>query len=89
MDPASGLRPFDANERRIVHFTGFAHAATHYVELIYPTLAVGLVAQNPGVGSLEEALSWSFGGYLLFGLGALPAGVAADRLAGAESFLLA
>jgi len=87
MDPAPGHRDFDANERRIVHFTGFAHAATHYVELIYPTLAVGLVAQSPGVGSLEEALSWSFGGYLLFGIGALPAGVAADRLGGRRVIL--
>ena len=88
MDPAPGRRDFGANERRIVHFTGFAHAATHYVELTYPTLAVGLVAQSPGVGSLEEALSWSFGGYLLFGLGALPAGVAADRLGGRRVILV-
>ncbi len=87
MDEAQGLREFDANEKRIVHFTGFAHAATHYVELIYPTLAVGLVAQSPGVDSIEEALSWSFGGYLLFGLGALPAGVAADRLGGRRVIL--
>ena len=88
MDNAQGLREFDSNEKRIVHFTGFAHAATHYVELIYPTLVVGLVAQTPGVDSIEEALSWSFGGYLLFGLGALPAGVAADRLGGRKVILI-
>ncbi len=87
MDAAKGQREFDANEKRIVHFTGFAHAATHYVELIYPTLAVGLVAQTPGLDSIEEALSWSFGGYLLFGLGALPAGVAADRVGGRRVIL--
>jgi len=87
MDQAEGIREFDSNEKRIVHFTGFAHAATHYVELIYPTLAVGLVAQTPGVDSIEEALSWSFGGYLLFGLGALPAGMAADRLGGRRVIL--
>ncbi|MEE3327367.1 MAG: MFS transporter [Myxococcota bacterium] len=75
----SGQKPpvFDDNERRIVHFTGFAHAATHYVELVFPTLAVGLAAQT-GI-SLEVVLSWSFVSYLLFGLGALPAGMAADR----------
>ena len=88
MDAATGSQPFDPNERRIVHFTGFAHAATHYVELVYPTLAVGLVAQTPGVDSIEEALSWSFGGYLLFGLGALPAGFAADRIGGRRVILL-
>jgi MFS family permease len=76
---------FDPNESRIVHFTGFAHAATHFVELIYPTLAVGLATET-GV-PLEEALSWSFGGYLLFGLGALPAGLAADRLGGRRVIL--
>jgi len=79
---------FSPNEKRIVHFTGFAHAATHYVELIYPTLAVGLVAQMPGVASIEEALSWSFGSYLLFGLGALPAGIAADRWGGRRVILV-
>ena len=87
MHEGQGAPTFDSNERRIVHFTGFAHAATHYVELIYPTLAVGLVAQTPGGPSLEEALSWSFGGYLLFGLGALPAGIAADRLGGRRVIL--
>ncbi|MDE0884427.1 MAG: MFS transporter [Myxococcota bacterium] len=81
-------REFSPNEKRIVHFTGFAHAATHYVELIYPTLAVGMVAQMPGVASIEEALSWSFGAYLLFGLGALPAGIAADRWGGRRVILV-
>jgi hypothetical protein len=59
MDESQGMREFDANEKRIVHFTGFAHAATHYVELLYPTLAVGLVAQTPGVDSIEEAATCS------------------------------
>ena len=76
---------FNPNERRIVHFTGFAHAATHYVELVFPTLAVGLAAET-GL-SLEVILSWSFGSYLLFGLGALPAGMAADRF-GARPVIL-
>jgi MFS family permease len=68
---------FSPDEARIVHFTGFAHGATHYVELVYPTLAVGLAAET-GL-PLERVLSWSFVGYLFFGLGALPAGIAADR----------
>ncbi|MFL2935439.1 MAG: MFS transporter [Myxococcota bacterium] len=77
---------FDSNEQRIVHFTGFAHAATHYVELVFPTLAVGLAAEI-GI-SLEVVLSWSFASYLLFGLGALPAGIAADRF-GARPVIIA
>ena len=68
---------FDEDERRIVHFTGFAHGATHYVELVYPTLAI-VLARETGI-PLERVLSWSFASYLLFGLGALPAGYAADR----------
>ena len=68
---------FSQNERRIVHLTGFGHAATHYVELVYPTLAVGLAAET-GL-PVTEVLAWSFAGYLLFGLGALPAGIAADH----------
>ena len=73
---ANGAK-FDRDERHIVHFTGFAHGATHYVELVYPTLAVGL-ARETGL-PLAQVLSWSFAGYLLFGLGALPAGYAADH----------
>ena len=68
---------FTPDERRIVHFTGFAHAATHFVELVYPTLAL-TIAADTGL-PLADVLAWSFTGYLLFGLGSLPAGVAADR----------
>jgi MFS family permease len=86
MEATDGLGAFTANERRIVHFTGFGHAATHYVELVYPTLAVALAAET-GL-PLADVLSWSFAGYLLFGLGALPAGFAADRF-GARRVILA
>lgn len=86
MEATKALGAFTANERRIVHFTGFGHAATHYVELVYPTLAVALAAET-GL-PLADVLSWSFAGYLLFGLGALPAGLAADRF-GARRVILA
>ncbi|MDG2049586.1 MAG: MFS transporter [Myxococcota bacterium] len=85
MPIASPTSAFNANERRIVHFTGFGHAATHYVELVYPTLAVGLAAET-GL-PLTEVLAWSFAGYLLFGLGALPAGIVADHF-GARPVIL-
>ena len=86
MDAEGSSRLFTPDERRIVHFTGFAHAATHYIELTYPTLAVGLAAEM-GL-PLEQVLSWSFTSYLLFGLGALPAGVAADRFGPRRVILL-
>lgn len=75
-----------ATERNVVVVTGLAHAATHFAELVYPTLAVVLAAES-GL-PLDEVLAWSFAGYLLFGLGALPAGLLADRL-GARPVLLA
>lgn len=82
----AGRRAFDPAERRIVAFTGVAHAATHAAELVYPTLAVALVAET-GL-PLERVLGWSFAGYLLFGLGALPAGVLADRFGARRLILL-
>jgi MFS family permease len=85
MQGGTGGGVFTAEERRIVHFCGAAHAATHYVELVYPTLAVALAAEI-GI-PLERVLGWSFAGYLLFGAGALPAGLAADRF-GARRVIL-
>jgi MFS family permease len=47
---------------------------------MFPTLAVALAADT-GL-PLAQVLGWSFAGYLLFGLGALPAGILTDRLGG-------
>jgi len=71
---------YSTNEWRVLALTGFAHAATHFFELMYPTLAV-MLARETGL-PLAEVLGWSFVGYLLFGLGALPAGLLADRVGG-------
>jgi MFS family permease len=86
MPATAPSRMFTSDERRIVHFTGFAHAATHFVELVYPTLAI-TIAADTGL-PLAEVLAFSFTGYLLFGLGSLPAGVAADRF-GSRRVILA
>jgi len=66
------------NTRNVLVLTGVGHFSTHFFELMFPTLAVTLAAQT-GL-PLAEVLSWSFIGYLLFGLGALPAGLLADRI---------
>jgi len=73
------------HERNVLLVTGVAHAATHFAELTYPTLAV-VLAHETGL-PLAQVLGWSFAGYLLFGLGALPAGLLADHF-GARRMLL-
>lgn len=66
------------NTRNVLVLTGVGHFSTHFFELMFPTLAVSLALQARV--PLEEVLGWSFLGYLLFGLGALPAGLLADRV---------
>jgi MFS family permease len=66
------------NERNVVILTGAGHFSTHFFELMYPTLAVSL-ARDTGV-AFEQAIGWSFFGYLLFGLGALPFGFLGDKV---------
>jgi MFS family permease len=73
------------HERNVLMVTGVAHAATHFAELTYPTQAV-VLAHETGL-PLPQVLGWSFAGYLLFGLGALPAGLLADHF-GARRMLL-
>jgi MFS transporter, FSR family, fosmidomycin resistance protein len=76
---------FDRSERHVLLLAGVAHAATHWAELVYPTVAV-VLARETGI-PLARVLGWSFAGYFLFGLGALPAGVLADRF-GARRIVL-
>lgn len=74
------------NARNVLILTGVGHFSTHFFELMFPTLAVSLAAQTRV--PLDEVLGWSFLGYLLFGLGALPAGLLADRI-GSRLLLIA
>jgi FSR family fosmidomycin resistance protein-like MFS transporter len=82
MAPSSEAR----NERNVILLTGVGHFSTHFLELMFPTVAVYLAADT-GV-PLGKVLSWSFFGYLLFGIGALPAGLLGDRI-GSRLMLIA
>jgi MFS family permease len=68
------------NERNVLLLTGVGHFTTHFFELMFPTLAVALARQSDI--SIDVVFGWSFFGYLLFGLTALPAGLLANRIGG-------
>jgi MFS family permease len=68
---------YTPNERRILSFTAVAHFAVHFFEQMFPTAAVA-IALDSGL-PIQTVLAWSFYGYLLFGLGALPAGFLTDH----------
>lgn len=66
------------NSRSIVLFTGISHAIVHTYELSIPILvAIWLVEFPVTTATLGVVVSV---GYALFGMGALPGGILADRL---------
>jgi len=69
---------FAKNERHALALTAVGHFGAHFAMLAYPTLAVA-IANREGI-ALETVLGWSFLGYLIFGLGALPVGFLTDHI---------
>jgi MFS family permease len=67
-----------------IGFSNVSHGLVHMFMLLYPTVVLGLEAQF-GL-SYGELLSLSLGGFILFGLGALPAGWLADRWSESGTF---
>ncbi|MCU4719415.1 MFS transporter [Halapricum hydrolyticum] len=67
----------DGNERSIVAFASSAHALVHTYELSIPIFVV-VWLQAFGASTAELGLAVT-GGYALFGIGALPGGILADR----------
>ena len=67
----------DTVERRILWFTGLTHFFTHFTMLIFPPLATTIsrdIEMN-----LSDVFQLSFMMYMLYGLCAVPWGIAADR----------
>jgi len=74
------------NEKKIVLFTGAAHYLTHFYELIFPALAIPLMRSLNM--DLADVLKLGFLMYLLYGIAALPAGIAADRFGNRKSLIV-
>ncbi len=76
----------DGNSRSVVAFTGVSHALVHTYELSIPILVVIWLTEFPvSTAALGAAVA---AGYGLFGAGALPGGVLADRI-GSRTVILA
>jgi MFS family permease len=75
----------NSHERRILVVTCFGHFMSHFNMLAFPALVLPLAGRLNM--EMTSVLSLSFWMYLLFGITALPWGIAADRW-GAKPFLL-
>ncbi|AWT59720.1 MAG: hypothetical protein DF168_00914 [Candidatus Moanabacter tarae] len=73
-----GQPAFTGSERNIMGLTGVGHLGCHLAMLTFPTVAISIASEEQL--PLESVLGWSFLGYLLFGLGALPVGYLTDKL---------
>ena len=69
---------FSPNERRTLALTAVGHFGAHFAMLAYPTAAVAIAREESL--PLGLVLGWSFLGYLIFGLGALPVGFLTDHM---------
>ncbi|MBI3992980.1 MAG: hypothetical protein HY342_06885, partial [Candidatus Lambdaproteobacteria bacterium] len=59
-------------EYGVVRYANLAHAYTHLFMMLYPTVVLALEAEF-GL-PYDRLLTLSIGAYVLFGVGALPAG---------------
>ncbi len=75
----------DAFEKRILINTCYGHFMSHFNMLVFPAVVLPLTARMNL--TMAEVLGVSFWMYLLFGLTALPWGLAADRW-GAKPLLI-
>jgi MFS transporter, FSR family, fosmidomycin resistance protein len=79
-DTLEGSTVLSPIERRILLITCYGHFMCHFNVLVFPALVLPLVA---GLGlPMAQVLGLSFWQYLLFGLSALPWGIAGDRWGG-------
>ncbi|MDF1662011.1 MAG: MFS transporter [Planctomycetota bacterium] len=68
------------NERKVILASCLGHMFSHYIMLVFPALVISLNREFQV--ELSDVFEISFLGYLLYGLGALPAGFLTDRYGG-------
>lgn len=71
------IPPHDQARRTYIGFLNWAHAADHYVMLIYPTVVIGLEAVY--ARTYSELIALSTAAFIAFGVFSLPAGWLADH----------
>jgi MFS family permease len=69
--------PMDSKERRVLVITCFGHFMTHFNMLVFPAVLLPLTIRLSM--SMSNVLQISFWMYLLFGITALPWGIAGDH----------
>src|SRR5512142_3115264 len=69
-----------ADRQRLVWLVGLSHAANHFLMLIFPAVLL-LIQREFGLGFAALG-ALANAGLLCYGLGALPAGLLADRFGG-------
>jgi MFS family permease len=79
-DPSSKGGPPSVEPRRLIWLVGLSHAANHFLMLIFPSVLL-LIQQEFGLGFTALGVLANVG-LLCYGLGALPAGILADRFGG-------
>lgn len=72
--------------RQVLLLASVGSLVAYLLQFMFPTLAVIIArGQHQPVATV---LSWSFGGYLFFGLGALPGGYLTDRIGARRALLV-
>ena len=77
MTDLTAHQPFPRDKRVSIGFLNFAHAADHYVLLIYPTVVIGLEAVY--ARTYGELIALSTAAFISFGVFSLPAGWIGDH----------
>jgi len=77
MSQSDAAKGFNADERNILLITCPCHFLCHFFILVFPAVTMPMVASF-GM-PLEDVVKLSFVMYLIYGLGALPAGVLVDH----------